>query len=132
MRPKTPEVTVDAIIEFEDRRVVLVERRFPPKGWALPGGFVDPGESLFQAVRREALEETGLSIEVVSIFHVYSMPWRDPRGDTISAVYHCRASGNPVAGDDASIARAFPFDGLPGNMAFDHREMLEDFFGLSH
>jgi 8-oxo-dGTP diphosphatase len=127
VRPKTPEVTVDAIIESQQGGIVLVERRFPPLGWALPGGFVDPGESLFQAVRREALEETGLEVEVLDLFHVYSRPWRDPRGDTVSAVYHCRADGTPVGGDDAASAVFFMPDDLPILMAFDHREIIGDF-----
>lgn len=127
MRPRTPEITVDALIRLEDGGIVLVERRFPPAGWALPGGFVDPGESLFQAVKREALEETGLDVEVLELFHVYSRPWRDPRGDTISVVYHCRASGSPTAGDDAARAVAFPPDRLPHPMAFDHEEIIRDF-----
>jgi len=127
MRPKTPEVTVDAIIESPGGAIVLVERRFPPIGWALPGGFVDPGESLFQAVRREALEETGLEVEVLALFHVYSRPWRDPRGDTVSAVYHCRSAGTPVGGDDAARALFFMPDELPIHMAFDHRAIIADF-----
>ena len=127
MRPKTPEVTVDAIIESVGGAIVLVERRFPPLGWALPGGFVDPGESLFQAVRREALEETGLEVEFADLFHVYSRPWRDPRGDTVSAVFHCRADGTPFGGDDAASAAFFMPDSLPALMAFDHREIIGDF-----
>ncbi len=127
MRPRTPEVTVDAIIESGGGEIVLVERRFPPEGWALPGGFVDPGESLYQAVVREVLEETGLAIEVLSLFHVYSRPWRDPRGDTVSAVYHCRTDGTPVGGDDAASARFFPPDRLPLRIAFDHRKIIADF-----
>ncbi|MEN8208168.1 MAG: NUDIX hydrolase, partial [Candidatus Fermentibacteria bacterium] len=87
MRPVTPLITVDAIIELTDGKLVLVKRKYTPPGWAIPGGFVDPGESLAFAVRREAREETSLDIEVVSIFHVYSKPWRDPRGDTVSVVY---------------------------------------------
>jgi 8-oxo-dGTP diphosphatase len=127
MRPKTPEVTVDAIIESPVGAIVLVERRFPPLGWALPGGFVDPGESLFQAVRREALEETGLKVEVLDLFHIYSRPWRDPRGDTVSAVFHCRADGTPLGGDDAASAAFFMPDSIPTLMAFDHREIIGDF-----
>ncbi|HRY61673.1 MAG TPA: NUDIX hydrolase [Candidatus Fermentibacter sp.] len=129
MRPVTPEVTVDAIIELPGGRVVLVERRFFPEGWALPGGFVDPGESLARAVRREALEETSLDVEVLSLFHVYSRPWRDPRGDTVTAVYHCRAAGEPLGADDAKQARAFGPGEIPyGSMAFDHAGILRQFF----
>lgn len=127
MRPKTPEVTVDAIIESQKGAIVLVERKYTPTGWALPGGFVDPGESLLDAVKREVLEETGLVVTVTAIFHVYSRPWRDPRGDTISVVYHCTASGEPVGGDDASRAKYFPPSELPDEIAFDHREIIGDF-----
>jgi len=127
MRPVTPLITVDAIIEMEGGRIVLVERKYPPPGWALPGGFVDPGESLAQAVRREALEETALQVTVMEIFHIYSTPWRDPRGDTVSAVYHCRADGTPRGGDDAASALAFPMDDLPPGLAFDHGKILQQF-----
>lgn len=127
MRPKTPEVTVDAIIKLPGNRIVLVERKYFPGGWALPGGFVDPGESLATAVRREALEETGLEVEIKELFHVYSRPWRDPRGDTVSAVYYCHAEGEPVGGDDARKAEAFLMTELPQNMAFDHAKIIEQF-----
>lgn len=128
MRPVTPEVTVDAIIELPDDRIVLVDRKFFPKGWALPGGFVDPGESLACAVRREALEETSLEVELLSLFHVYSRPWRDPRGDTVTAVYHCRAEGDPAGADDALRAGAFLPGALPfEEMAFDHAKILRQF-----
>lgn len=128
MRPETPQLTVDAIIEMEGGAIVLVERKYPPPGWAIPGGFVDPGESLLEAVKREALEETSLEIEVLDLFHVYSKPWRDPRGDTVSAVYWCRASGKPVGGDDAAKAVVFSENDLPDEIAFDHREILKQFF----
>lgn len=127
MRPETPQITVDAIIEINDG-IVLVERKYPPLGWAIPGGFVDCGESLLEAVKREALEETSLEIEVLDLFHVYSRPWRDPRGDTISAVYWCRASGSPKGGDDAAKAVVFMENSLPEKIAFDHKEILEQFF----
>ena len=127
MRPKTPELTVDAIIELDDGGLVLIERKNFPAGWAIPGGFVDPGESLAEAVRREAAEETGLRVHVRELFHVYSRPWRDPRGDTVSAVYHCTASGTPSEGSDARTARAFPPDALPQSIAFDHRKILRQF-----
>jgi len=127
MRPVTPLITVDAIIELTDGKLVLVKRRYPPSGWAIPGGFVDPGESLAEAVRREAREETSLDIEVVSIFHVYSKPWRDPRGDTVSVVYYCRADGCPEGGDDAAEAVAYATDCLPDVIAFDHRKIIHQF-----
>lgn len=122
-----PAVTADAIIECEDGRVVLVRRRFPPLGWALPGGFVDLGESLEEAAVREAKEETGLDVELVEQLFTYSDPGRDPRRHTVSTVFWARARGNPVGGDDAAEARAFPMDGLPGELAFDHGRILEDF-----
>lgn len=128
MRPKTPELTVDAIIEMSGSGIVLIERKYTPSGWAIPGGFVDPGESLIEAVKREALEETGLDIEVLDLFHVYSKPWRDPRGDTVSAVYWCRAEGSPKGGDDAARADVFTEEELPEEVAFDHREILHQFF----
>ncbi|RKZ03439.1 NUDIX hydrolase [Candidatus Fermentibacteria bacterium] len=127
MRPVTPLITVDAIIELSDGKIVLVKRKYPPSGWAIPGGFVDPGESLAEAVRREAREETSLDIEVVSIFHVYSKPWRDPRGDTVSVVYYSRADGCPEGGDDAAEAVAFAPDDLPAVIAFDHRKIIQQF-----
>ena len=127
MRPLTPLITVDAIIELTDGNIVLIKRRYPPPGWAIPGGVVDPGESLAEAVRREAREETSLDIDVVSIFHVYSKPWRDPRGDTVSVVYYCKADGCPEGGDDAEKAVAFsPYD-LPDVIAFDHRKIIQQF-----
>ncbi len=127
MRPVTPLITVDAIIELTDGNIVLIKRKYPPPGWAIPGGFVDPGESLAEAVRREAREETSLDIDVLSIFHVYSKPWRDPRGDTVSVVYHCRADGRPEGGDDAEKAVAYSPDDLPDVIAFDHRKIIQQF-----
>ena len=128
MRPKTPELTVDAIIETANGGIVLVERKNFPSGWAIPGGFVDPGESIAEAVRREALEETSLEISVKEIFHVYSKPWRDPRGDTVSIVYYCTASGEPTGGDDARTAKIFMPEFLPDRIAFDHARILGQFF----
>lgn len=127
MRPVTPLLTVDAIIELPDERIVLIRRKYPPPGWALPGGFVDPGESLAEAVRREAFEETSLNIEVVRLFHIYSQPWRDPRGDTVSVVYCCRAEGIPSGGDDAAVAEAFSPGSLPPDITFDHGNILNQF-----
>lgn len=127
MRPETPQITVDAIIQIEGG-IVLVERKYPPLGWAIPGGFVDPGESLLEAVKREALEETNLEIDVVDLFHVYSKPWRDPRGDTVSAVYWSTAVGDPVGGDDAAKAVVFLESELPEDIAFDHKDIIKQFF----
>src|SRR6187551_2806398 len=110
--PETPFATVDVIIEVGEG-VVLVRRRNPPHGWALPGGFVDPGESVAQAARREAKEETGLDVELTDLLAVYSDPKRDPRGIfTISTAFIARANGHPVGGDDAAEARVVSLDAL--------------------
>jgi len=119
-----PALTVDAIVAVRPGTVVLVERRFPPHGWALPGGFVDEGETTDVAVRRELREETGLDLHDVRLFGVYSDPARDPRGHTVSVVYTATASGVPVAGDDAGKAEVFDLDDLPGPLCFDHAEIL--------
>jgi 8-oxo-dGTP diphosphatase len=118
---------VDVIIELPRDRVVLIRRRNPPPGWALPGGFVDAGETVEQAARREALEETSLSVELIRQFHVYSDPARDPRGHTVSLVFIGRAEGTPSGADDAAEARAFPRDELPEPLAFDHGQILADY-----
>ena len=125
--PKTPLATVDIIIE-NGEGIVLVRRRNPPLGWALPGGFVDRGESVAQAARREAKEETGLDVELTELLGVYSDPKRDPRGlFTISTVFVGRAGGQPVGGDDAADARVVALDALPPDIAFDHPTMLADY-----
>jgi 8-oxo-dGTP diphosphatase len=128
--PDTPLLAVDIIIELRDRPerpVVLIERRNPPHGWALPGGFVDRGETLERAAVREALEETGLQIALVALLGCYSDPGRDPRGHTVSAVYVAHARGNPEAADDAALARTFTPAELPEPLAFDHRQILDDY-----
>ncbi|MGH9460549.1 MAG: NUDIX domain-containing protein [Vicinamibacteria bacterium] len=122
-----PRLTVDVIIELPSDRLVLIRRRNPPPGWALPGGFVDAGETVEQAARREALEETSLSVDLVRQFHVYSDPARDPRGHTVSVVFIGRAEGTPSGADDAAEARAFPRDQLPEPLAFDHSRILADY-----
>jgi 8-oxo-dGTP diphosphatase len=117
---------VDVVILLPGDRVVLVERRFPPPGWALPGGFVDVGETMEAAAVREAREETGLGVELTDLLWVYSDPRRDPRRHTASAVFLGRAAGEPRGGDDAAEARAFAWDALPSPLAFDHAEILAD------
>lgn len=123
---RNPTPTVDVIVETSGG-VVLVRRRNPPPGWALPGGFVDYGEPLWAAAVREAREETGLEVELTALLHVYSRPDRDPRQHTVSAVFVGRARGEPRGADDAAEARAFPLDALPSPLAFDHAEILADY-----
>jgi len=124
--PRNPIPTVDVIIEI-DAQIVLIKRKNPPHGWALPGGFVDYGESYEQAAAREALEETGIVVENLRQLHTYSEPGRDPRMQTASTVF--LASGNtlPRAGDDAAEAELFREENLPG-LAFDHARILSDYF----
>ncbi|MGA1875419.1 MAG: NUDIX domain-containing protein [bacterium] len=125
---RNPLPTVDIIIEVEGKGIVLIKRKNPPYGWAIPGGFVDYGESLEEAAIREAHEETGLMIHLVRQFHTYSDPRRDPRSCTISTVYIAQATGTPIGRDDAQEARIFDRHQIPDHMAFDHREILNDYF----
>jgi ADP-ribose pyrophosphatase YjhB (NUDIX family) len=120
-----PRLTVDAVVIDGTGRVLLIERGHPPPGWALPGGFVDAGETLEAAVARELEEETGLVARAVRQFHTYSEPGRDPRHPTVSTVFLVEAEGTPRAGDDAAAAAFHPFSRLPG-LAFDHARILED------
>ena len=124
--PRNPLVTVDIIIEAGGG-IVLVERKNEPFGWALPGGFVDYGESLEQAAVREALEETGLEITLKQQFRTYSEPERDPRHHTVSTVFIATAAAQPQAGDDAARAEIFMEHDLP-SLAFDHEKILADYF----
>lgn len=125
-RPQTPPVTVDVIIEMTDRPgrpIVLIERKNPPHGWALPGGFVDAGETVGQAARREAREETGLDVELRCLLGCYSRPDRDPRGQTVALVFVAQAGGEPVAADDArAVTLVDP--GAPPQLVFDHARIL--------
>ena len=125
--PKTPFITVDAIIEMGGG-IVLIERKNPPFGWALPGGFVDYGETLEKAVCREMKEETGLDIDIIRQFHTYSDPKRDPRHHTVTVMFIATASGTLKAGDDAGKAEIFTRETLPEEITFDHRQILEDYF----
>jgi len=118
-------LAVDAIVE-RGGQVLLIERRNPPPGWALPGGFVEFGETVEQAVTRELEEETGLRAQSVEQFHVYSDPKRDPRGHTVAVVFGVLAEGEPQGGDDAKTARFFAWDDLPP-LAFDHARILSDY-----
>jgi 8-oxo-dGTP diphosphatase len=129
-RPVTPQLTADVIIEMpllDDKPIILIERRYEPYGWAIPGGFVEVGETIAQAARREALEETSLEVELDMLLGIYSNPKRDLRGHTACAVFVGNASGKPVAADDAKdIALFDPFD-IDVALAFDHRQILDDY-----
>jgi ADP-ribose pyrophosphatase YjhB (NUDIX family) len=129
---KHPIPTVDIIIEIKRENgqegIILIKRKNPPPGWALPGGFVDCGESLEEAAVREAKEETSLDIRLKSQFHTYSDPKRDPRKHTISTVYVATAQGKPKAQDDAQDIGIFTKEEINFPLAFDHQEILADYF----
>lgn len=125
---RNPVPTVDVVLYVPDRGVLLIERKNPPFGWALPGGFVDYGESVEDAAIREAREETGLDVTLDSLLGVYSDPARDARLHTISCVFvvHSEDGAEPVAGDDAGRVQFFPLDALPA-LCFDHARIVNDF-----
>ncbi len=124
---KNPLPTVDIVIRNQGG-IVLISRKNPPFGWALPGGFVDYGESVEEAAKREAKEETSLDIQNLKLLGVYSSPDRDPRHHTISTVFTADSAGNPTAGDDAAQTRVFMKGNLPQDLAFDHAKIIKDFF----
>ncbi len=124
---KNPLLTVDIIIEIQDA-IVLIKRKNSPFGWAIPGGFVDYGESLETAAIREAKEETSLDIKLVKQFQAYSDPSRDPRHHTVTVVYIAKAMGTPKAADDAERSGLFAQGKLPVPIVFDHKNILNDYF----
>jgi 8-oxo-dGTP diphosphatase len=126
-RYRNPVPTVDIIIELQGRGLVLIERQKPPHGWAIPGGFVEYGESLEEAAIREAREETGLEVDLLGQFHAYSDPDRDPRQHTITTVFVACAAGTPQAASDARSLEVFSPDKLPSPLAFDHARILQDY-----
>jgi 8-oxo-dGTP diphosphatase len=130
--PKTPYLAVDGVVRlWEGERfkgIVLVERRYEPLGYALPGGFVEVGETVEKAVLREVKEETGLDAQIVKLLGVYSEPNRDPRFHVVSVVFVLDAYGEPKGGDDAKKAVVFPIEDLPfDKIVFDHAKILKDF-----
>jgi len=129
-KPVTPLITADVIIEmpmFDDKPIILIERKYEPYGWAIPGGFVEVGETIATAAAREAREETTLEVNLKTLLGIYSDPKRDFRGHTACAVFVATATGKPVAADDAKdIALFDPFN-VDVELAFDHRQILLDY-----
>jgi len=126
---KNPKPTVDIVIELEGApgQIVFIVPKNEPRGLALPGGFVDEGEWVADAAVREAKEETGLDVELVELFHVYSDPARDPRQHTVSTVFLARATGQPVGGDDAAECIVCAPDAVPQPLVFDHATIIADY-----
>jgi 8-oxo-dGTP diphosphatase len=130
MNPRNPSPAADIIIELIDRPhrpIILIERLYPPYGWAIPGGFVEYGESVEAGAAREALEETGLQVELIEQFLAYSDPSRDTRQHIISVVFIATATGEPKAGDDAKNLAIFEPWAIPKNLCFDHDRILQDY-----
>ncbi len=131
VRPVTPLLAADVIIELTGKDnqtgIVLIERKNPPYGWAIPGGFVDVGETVEQAVVREAKEEVCLDVVLLCLLGLYSDPERDVRGHTATAVYIAKATGTPIAADDAKNVAVFNINALPAELAFDHAKVLQDY-----
>ena len=125
---RNPLLTVDIIIELPNHGIVLIERKNPPQGWALPGGFVDYGESIEKAAVREAKEETSLDVRLVEQFYTYSDPARDPRHHSVSTVFIATAQGMPHGADDAKSAGVYNESQLPNPIVFDHKRILSDYF----
>jgi 8-oxo-dGTP diphosphatase len=135
MTYRNPAPTVDIIIEMIDRPerpIVLIERQNPPLGWALPGGFVDYGESVETAAIREAQEEVSLNVQLIEQFYVYSNPSRDPRQHTLSVVFIATATGEPKAADDAKNLGIFTPSKIPNNLCFDHNKIIADYLLYRH
>jgi 8-oxo-dGTP diphosphatase len=135
MTYRNPSPTVDIIIEMIDRPerpIVLIERQNPPLGWALPGGFVDYGESVETAAIREAQEEVTLNVQLIEQFYVYSNPSRDPRQHTLSVVFIATATGEPKAADDAKNLGIFTPSQIPNNLCFDHNKIIADYLLYRH
>ena len=127
---RNPLLTVDIIIELADGSIVLIERKNPPHGWALPGGFVDYGEGIERAAVREAKEETSLEVTLTEQFYTYSDPARDSRHHTVSTVFIATAQGVPRGADDAKVANTVRQDNLPAPLVFDHAQILRDYFAF--
>ena len=131
--PKTPYLTTDGIIEIYDDKdifqgIVLIERKNEPRGLALPGGFVDVGERVEDALVREMKEETNLDVTISRVLGIYSDPARDPRFHTASVVYVAKAKGEPKGGDDAKEAKLYSLDAIPmEKLVFDHTKIVQDY-----